>query len=84
MKKTEMPDIPDEIVELACAAYRNCNLFPCQHEWDGLVEREDPRVPDLRFAMKAALSAAIAAGLATKGADSGKIGGTKTPRHSRG
>jgi len=63
MKK---PGIPDEIVEVACAAHRNCDLFPEEYEWDGLVEREDPRVPDLRLAMKAALSAAVAAGLATE------------------
>ena len=57
-------DIP-EIIELACTAHWNCGLYPGQYEWDRLVENEDHRIPGLRLAMKAALSAAVAAGLAT-------------------
>lgn len=53
-------DIPDEIVETACAAYWNCALYPGQHSWHEIVQTEDVRVPELRLKMRAALSAAIA------------------------
>lgn len=59
-----MLDIPDEIVEIACAAYWDVGP-PDRYQWSQLVKRDDHRLPRWRLAMKVALSAAVAAGLAT-------------------
>lgn len=58
VKRKSLPDISDEVVEMACEAHWNCGLYSGQYEWKTLVEHGDHRVPDLRLAMRAALSAA--------------------------
>jgi len=54
-------DIPDHIIEKACAAYWNTGLYPGQLQWADIVQREDHRVPDIRLAIHAALSTAFTA-----------------------
>lgn len=51
-------DISGHVIEKACAAYWNTNLYPGQLKWADLVQQEDHRVPDIRLAIHAALSAA--------------------------
>ena len=54
-------DIPNRVIEKACAAYWNTGLYPGQLEWADLVQQQDHRVPDIRLAIHAALSVALAA-----------------------
>lgn len=54
-------NVPDHVIEKACAVYWNAGVYPEQIQWAGLVEKEDHRVPGIRLAMHAALSAAALA-----------------------
>ena len=62
-KPTILLDVPAHVIEAACAAYWNTNLYPGQLKWADLVQQEDHRVPDIRLAIHAALTAAAQAEL---------------------
>lgn len=59
----DLLDLPEELVEVACAAHWDYGKYPGQYTWDELVAKGDRRVPLFRKEMQAALSALIEANM---------------------